>query len=257
MDLGLQGRVALVSGATRGIGREIARTLIDEGARLAICARGREGLDAAAEELQAAGGEVFAAPCDVRKRGEVEAFVDGAANALGGIDILINNVGGSAGGTLLESSDEEWEETFQLNVFHAVRTTRAALPHMQKRGGGAVVIITSISGAKPAPRAQYGSAKAAENFLAGALALELAESNVRVNAVAPGSIYFSGGGWQRFHREHAERFDDFVRREFPAQRLGSPQEVADVVAFLVSDRARWINGAVIPVDGAQGRPSVM
>lgn len=256
MDLNLKGRAALVSGASRGIGRAIADALADEGVHLGLCARGREGLDGAAAELRARGVQVFAQTCDVRQRDEVEAFVTAAAEALGGVDIVVNNVGGSAGGLLEDSEDEEWEETFQLNLFHAVRTTRAALPHMRERGGGAVVIITSISGAKPAPRAQYGCAKAAENFLAGALALELADANVRVNAVAPGSIFFPGGGWEHFRAEREERFADFVQREFPCGRLGSPQEVADVVAFLVSDRARWINGAVVPVDGAQGRPSV-
>lgn len=246
----------MVSGASRGIGRAIANVLAEEGVNLSICARGQEGLDEAAAELRTRGVEVFAQTCDVRRRGEIEAFVAAAAAELGGMDIVVNNVGGSAGGLLEDSTDEEWEETFQLNLFHAVRTTRAALPHMRARGGGAVVIITSISGAKPAPRAQYGCAKAAENFLAGALALELADANVRVNAVAPGSIFFPGGGWERFRAEETERFDDFVQREFPGERLGSPREVADVVAFLVSDRAGWINGAVVPVDGAQGRPSV-
>ena len=146
-------------------------------------------------------------------------------------------------------------ETFDLNVFHAVRTTRAALPYMRQRGGGAVVIVSSISGWKPGPKSQYGSAKAAEIFLAGALALELAECGVRVNTVAPGSIFFSGGGWARFQEEQPEHFAQFVKREFPAGRLGTPEEVADVVAFLVSERANWINGAMIPVDGAQGRPT--
>ena len=256
MELGLRDRVALVTGASRGIGLSIAHSLVSEGTRLGICARGEQGLAEATQALRDAGGEVFAQVCDVRERDGVGAFVKGAAESLGGIDIVVNNVGGSAGGSLLDSSDSEWEETFQLNLFHAVRTTRAALPYLRAGGGGSVVIITSISGAKPAPRAQYGCAKAAENFLARALAIELAEYDVRVNAVAPGSVMFPGGGWQRFSDERPQEFANFVQGEFPSKRLGSPQEVADVVTFLVSDRARWINGAVVPVDGAQGRPSV-
>ena len=118
-----------------------------------------------------------------------------------------------------------------------------------------MVIVSSISGWKPGPQAQYGAAKAAENFLAGALALELAASEVRVNAVAPGSIFFPGGGWERFKEEQPEEFAGFEARELPAGRLGRPEEVADVVAFLVSERANWVNGAMIPVDGAQGRPA--
>ena len=156
-------------------------------------------------------------------------------------------MGGAAGEqSLIETTDEDWAETFDLNVFHAVRTTRAALPSMRQRGGGAVVIVSSISGWKPGPKSQYGSAKAAEIFLAGALAQELAECGVRVNAVAPGSIFFPGGGWARFQQDQPEHFAQFVDREFPAGRLGTPEEVADVVAFLVSERANWINGAMIP-----------
>jgi 3-oxoacyl-[acyl-carrier protein] reductase len=156
---------------------------------------------------------------------------------------------------LLESTPEDWLRTFDLNLFHAVRAARAVVPHMQQRGGGSIVIISSISGGKPAPRGQYGSAKAAEIFLAGALAWELAPDRIRVNAVSPGSILFPGGGWDRFQSQNADRYAEFERREFPWGRLGHPEEVADVVAFVLSPRANWINGANIPVDGAQGRPN--
>jgi 3-oxoacyl-[acyl-carrier protein] reductase len=126
---------------------------------------------------------------------------------------------------------------------------------MQIRGGGSAVSIASISGWKPAPRAQYGAAKAGEIFLAGALAWELAPHRIRVNTISPGSIMFSGGGWDRIRASQPDRFAEFERREFPWQRLGTPEEIADVVVFVLSERASWINGANIPVDGAQGRPS--
>jgi 3-oxoacyl-[acyl-carrier protein] reductase len=126
---------------------------------------------------------------------------------------------------------------------------------MQQRGGGSIVSIASISGWKPGPKAQYGATKAGEIFLAGALAWELAPQRIRVNTVSPGSIMFQGGGWERFRAEQSERFAEFERREFPWGRLGTPEEVADVVVFLLSERAAWINGANIAVDGAQGRPS--
>lgn len=255
MDLGLGGKVALVTGGSRGIGRSIALTLAAEGCKLALCARGTAALEQVLGEVQAVGAEAIGRVADVRSRGEVEAFVEAAADEFGAIDIVVNNVGGSSGGaSLLETDDEDWAQTFDLNLFHAVRVTRAALPHLQQ-GGGAVVIVSSISGWKPGPQAQYGAAKAAENFLAGALALELAASGVRVNAVAPGSIFFPGGGWERFKEEQPEEFAGFEARELPAGRLGRPEEVADVVAFLVSERANWVNGAMIPVDGAQGRPA--
>ena len=256
MDLGLADKVALVTGGSRGIGRSIALALAGEGCKVAICARGEEPLARALQELQARGVEAIAAVADVRSQPQIEAVVAPCVAELGGVDILINNVGGSAGGaSLLDSTDEDWAETFDLNLIHAVRATRVVLPYMRERGGGAVVIVSSISGWKPGPRAQYGSAKAAEIFLAGALALELAEYNVRVNAVAPGSIYFPGGGWERFREENPEAFARFEEREQPAGRLGAPEEVADVVAFLVSQRACWVNGAMIPIDGAQGRPA--
>lgn len=255
MDLGLRGKKALITGGSRGIGRCIARALAAEGCDIGICARGSEELEEARKEIEAAGVGVYVAQADITRPADVLAFVDGAAVALGGVDILVNNAGGSAGGTLLEAEDEDWYRTFDLNLMHAVRATRAAVPHMRRAGGGAVCTIASISGWKPGPRTQYGAAKAAEIFLAGGLAWELASDNIRVNAVAPGSIYFAGGGWERFAGEKKEEYERFRRREFPAQRLGRPEEVADVVAFVVSERGGWVNGAMVPVDGGQGRPS--
>ena len=255
MNLDLEGKVALVTGGSRGIGRSVALTLAAEGCKLALCARGAEVLKQTLGEVRAVGVEAIGRVADVRSREAVEAFVEAAVAEFGTIDIVVNNVGGAAGGAnLLETDDEDWMETFDLNLFHAVRMTRAALPHLQQ-GGGAVVIVSSISGWKPGPKSQYGAAKAAENFLAGALALELAASGVRVNSVAPGSIFFPGGGWEDFKEEQPAEFARFEARELPAGRLGRPEEVADVVAFLVSERANWVNGAMIPVDGAQGRPA--
>ena len=255
MDLGLRGKKALVTGGSRGIGRCIALALAAEGCEVGICARGADTLEATRKEIEDAGVRAFAAQADITRPEDVKAFVDDGAKALDGLDILVNNAGGSAGGALLEADDDDWYRTFDLNLFHAVRATRAAVPHMRRSGGGSVCIVASISGWKPGPRTQYGAAKAAEIFLAGGLALELAEDNIRVNTVAPGSIYFSGGGWERFAGDSPGEYERFRRREFPAQRLGKPEEVADVVAFLVSRRGVWINGAMVPVDGGQGRPS--
>ena len=255
MDLGLSGKVAVVTGGSRGIGRAIALRLAAEGAHVAICGRTPETLNETLRELHRLGVEAHAVVADVVKAGEVERFVDESAAALGGLDLAAANVGGTSGGKLLASSPEDWVKTFDLNLFHAVRTIRASVPHMQRRGGGSAVSISSISGWKPAPRAQYGAAKAGEIFLAGALAWELAPHRIRVNTVSPGSIMFSGGGWDRFRNIQPDGFAEFERREFPWGRLGTPEEVADVVAFVLSERATWVNGANIAVDGAQGRPS--
>lgn len=255
MDLGLTGRVGLVTGGSRGIGRAIALRLAAEGVKVSICGRTADTLDATRAELDAFGIASHGVVADVTSPGEVERFVDESAAALGGADLLVANVGGTAGQDLLASTAEDWVRTFDLNLFHAVRAIRAAVPHMQRAGGGSIVSIASISGWKPGPRAQYGAAKAGEIFLAGALAWELGPQRIRVNTVSPGSIMFPGGGWDRFRTERAERFAEFERREFPWGRLGTAEEVADVVVFLLSERAGWINGANIAVDGAQGRPS--
>lgn len=255
MDLGLAGKVGLVTGGSRGIGRAIALRLAAEGAHVGICGRTSETLRATVQELKDKGVHAHGVAADVTQPGEVERFVDEAAQALGGVDVVVANVGGSAGRGLLESTPEDWQTTFDLNLFHAVRTIRAAVPHMQQRGGGSAVSIASISGWKPAPTAQYGASKAAEIFLASSLAWDLAAHRIRVNTVSPGSIMFEGGGWDRFRSQQAERFAAFQQREFPWGRLGTPEEVADVVVFVLSERASWINGANIAVDGAQGRPS--
>ncbi len=255
MDLGLRGKVALVTGGSRGIGRATALRLAAEGCAVGICGRTAETVERTVAEIRAAGVTAHGVVADVTAPGEVERFVDESAAALGGLDALVANVGGSFGGSLLQSTPEDWRRTFDLNLFHAVRAVRAAVPHLRQRGGGSVVTIASISGWKPGPGAQYGTTKAAEIFLAGALAWELAPDRIRVNTVSPGSTIFPGGGWERFRAQRPERFAEFERRELPWGRLGAPEEIADVVVFLLSERARWVNGANIPVDGAQGRPS--
>lgn len=254
MDLGLRGKVALVTGGSRGIGRAIVERLAAEGCAIGICGRSPETLDRAAAQLRGAGTTVHAVVADVTAPGEVERFVDEAAAALGGVDVLVANVGGTAGGSLLESTAEDWTRTFDLNLFHAVRAIRAAVPHFEQRGGGSVVTIASVSGVKPGPRAQYGAAKAGEIFLAGALAWELAPKRIRVNTVSPGSIMFPGGGWAARQEREPEAFAAWIDRELPWGRLGTPEEVADVVTFVLSERATWVNGTHIAVDGAQGRP---
>lgn len=256
MDLGLQGKVVLVTGGSRGIGRAIAVQCAAEGAYVAICARTEAGLTDGLDLLRSYGTQVFGCVADVTRSDEVTRFLQTSAEALGGIDILIDNVGGSEGKGLIGSSDEEWSRTFDLNVFHAVRMSRAVVPYMQERGGGSIVIISSISGYKPSPSVQYGSAKAAEIFLSSALALELGPLQIRINTVCPGSTLFPGGGWERYQQRHPEQFEQFQREEFPLGRLATPEEVARVVTFVASPAGGWINGAMIPVDGGQQHPSV-
>lgn len=255
MDLGLTSHVAVVTGGTRGIGRAICKTLILEGCRVSLCARDRRAVNATVAELNAGGARARGDVADVTVPGEVERFIDATAAEVGEIHHLVANVGGTIGQGSLDATAEEWARTFDLNVGHAIRAIRAAVPHMRTPEECSIVIISSVSGSKPGPRAQYGAAKAAEIFLAGALARDLAPRRIRINAVSPGSILFPGGGWERFRQQNEARFDAFVQHEFPWHRLGTAQEVADVVAFVLSPRARWINGANIAVDGAQNNPS--
>jgi NAD(P)-dependent dehydrogenase (short-subunit alcohol dehydrogenase family) len=219
LDLGLGGKVAVVTGASRGIGRSIALRLAMEGADVGICGRTQATIDQTLAEIRAHNVRAHGVVADVTREGEVERFVEDVATELGGVDVAVANVGGSSGGELLASSVEDWAQTFDLNLFHAVRLIRASVPHMRSRGGGSAVSIASISGWKPAPRAQYGAAKAAEIFLASALAWELAPHRIRVNTVSPGSIMFTGGGWDRFRSTQPDRFAEFERREFPWGRL--------------------------------------
>jgi 3-oxoacyl-[acyl-carrier protein] reductase len=249
VDLGLRGKVALITGGSRGIGRMTALRLAEEGCDVAICARNAAGVERTAEELRAFGGRVHGIAADVTAAGEVERFVQESAAALGGVDLLVANVGGSAGGELLDSTPEDWLRTFDLNLFHAVRAIRAAVPHMQTRGGGSAVVISSISGWKTGPRTQYGSAKAAEIFLSSGLAWELGTQRIRVNTVSPGSTLFPGGGWDRTRSQDPERFRAFAQREFPWSRLGTPEEIADVIVFFATDDARYVTGQELLVDG--------
>ena len=253
MDLGLRGKVALVTAANRGIGLATAMGLAQEGCDIALCARRPALLAAAAERVRALGVRVAAIPADVLRPEEARRFVEEAAAQLGGVDILVSNAGKNVGRRLWEATEEDWRETFDYNVFQAVRLTRLVVPHMRARGGGCIVLISSISGWIPqlAGTAQYGASKAAQIFLAEPLALELARDRVRVNVVSPGSILFEGGGWDVRRVTEPEKFAAYETNGFPTGRLGSADEVADVVVFLASDRARWINGANIRVDGLE------
>jgi 3-oxoacyl-[acyl-carrier protein] reductase len=254
MDLRLGGKVALITGSSRGIGLATAHAFAAEGCRLMLSARSSEALQAAEAALRNTGATVASAVADVTHPDDAARLVQEAVAAFGGIDILVNNVGGSIGArTVAESTDEDWRATLEMNVLQTVRMMRLALPHMRDRPGAAVVNVASISGWSPqlAGSGQYGAAKAALIFDAERWALEFVPHGVRVNTVSPGSILVAGNGWDRYRAENPENYDDYVSHGFPMGRLGTGEEVADVIVFLASPRAHWINGRNIPVDGLE------
>ena len=253
MDLGLQKKVVMITGASRGLGRAMAEALGAEGARLALCARGAEALERAASELRAKGHEVDAQPVDVADPAACEQWVSGVARRMGGVDVLVNNAGGARLGLLKDLDEAAWQAAFQLNFFSAVRLARACAPLMEQRGGGAIVNISSIYGREAGGPITYNASKAAMISFTKTLSRELAPKGIRVNTVAPGSILYPGGNWEKAFKANPAFEKDFISHDFPAGRLGRPEEVAYAVVCLASPRASWITGACLPVDGAQGR----
>jgi 3-oxoacyl-[acyl-carrier protein] reductase len=256
MHLELTDKVAIVTGSSRGLGLASAMALATEGCRVTVCARGRERLDAAAAEVRALAGahdRVLAVPADLASQAGVAQVVTSTVEVFGGLDILVNNVGVARGSGITDTSDAEWQDAFDQTLFPAIRASRLAVPPMRRRGGGAIVMIASIWGRESGGRMTYNAVKASEISLAKSLAQQLARDNIRVNSVAPGSILFPGGSWDRRQREDPEGIAEFVRRELPFGRFGRSEEVGAVVAFLASPRASWISGASVPVDGCQSR----
>jgi 3-oxoacyl-[acyl-carrier protein] reductase len=259
MDLNLEGRVAIVTGSSRGLGLASATALVAEGCRVVVCARSSAQLSASADALrEVAGNEtrVTSVVADLSTVEGVEQVVTRAVEAYGGLDILVNNVGLARGTTIVETSDAEWTEAFDQTLFPAIRASRLAVPHMRRRGGGSIIMIASIWGRESGGRMTYNAVKAAEISLAKAMAQQLAKDNIRVNSVAPGSISFPGGSWFKRQQDDPQGMADFVSRELPFGRFGRPEEVGSVVAFLASPRASWISGASIPVDGCQSRSQI-
>lgn len=253
---GVRGKRVLVTGGTRGLGEQIVRLLVAEGAQVATCARTARDLEALELSLRGEdGGPLFTRALDVTEPERLERFVAASAKRLGGLDGVVACAGGSHGGGFERTDAADWAATWELNVGHAVRLVRAAIPHLRDAGGGSVVLISSISGWKPGPPIQYGVAKSAQIHLAASLARELGPDGIRVNAVSPGSMLIPGRRWDRMRREDPERFAGFAAAELPGGEPVAPQEVARVVAFLLSDWSSGVSGAHVPVDRAQNAPS--
>ena len=252
MDLGLRDRVAIVTGSSRGLGKAMATALSREGARVVLNGRTERTLQATSDELRAAGGVVEAVAADVTMESGCVSLVNRATEAFGQVDILVNNAGG---GTRVElmSSDADWSAVIDWMFWPVLRLSRLVTPGMRARRSGVIVMISSIYGRELGGSPAYQVVKSAELSLAKAMAKQLAPDNVRVLAVAPGSISFPGGSWWRRQQEDPEAMARFVAQEMPLGRFGRAEEVGDVIAFLCSERASLVTGACIPVDGCQGR----
>jgi 3-oxoacyl-[acyl-carrier protein] reductase len=249
MELELRGKRALVTGGSKGIGREIARCLVREGARVFVTARGEESLAAVKAEL---GVEVGAH--DVATEKGAKAAVAAAIAALGGLDVLVNNVGGSlSSGSFDKATAEQWAQVMDLNLNSAVWCSQAAVEHMAKSGGGSIVHVNSICGLEYCSSGPYTAAKAAMTGLTKEMGIDLAKHNIRVNGVAPGSIMFPGGSWDRRAKSKPEIIEQMIKHDLPFGRFGKPEEIAEVVTFVASSKASWMTGATIAVDGGQGR----
>ena len=251
MDLGLKGRVAAITGGTRGIGLAIAELLSSEGAHVAVCARSETSLDAVRNKGW------LAVAADMTREEDAQRFIDATTRRWGRLDILVNNVGGSlGGGGFTQSTVEQWRAVFDANVMSTLYASKAAIPHMKQAGWGRIIHIASVWGRESGGGSAYNSAKAAVISMSKSMAQDLAKDGILVNVVAPGSVWFPDGGWdKRMHADPA-KIEAFVKSDMPLGRFGKPEEVAAAVALLASDRAGLVTGACWAVDGSQGKSNI-
>ncbi len=246
MNLGLKGKNALITGASKGIGKSIVMKLAEEGSNVAICARGKDSLQATKKELIKKGINVFAQTCDIGNTKQFDAFLDAVKDTFGQVDILVNNV------SALSLGDEysDWETCINIDLLGSVRATRKVIPWMIESGSGNILFISSGSGLEAGSPPAYAAAKAAIISYSKTMAIQLAPKNIRVNTIAPGSIEFPGGLWELTKTENPPLYD-WALSSIPSGRLGTPDEVGNVAAFLVSPCASWVTGTCLCVDGGQ------
>jgi len=258
MDLGIKGKYALVTGGSHGIGRSIALALAEEGCNVAVCARNIRRIEETVIELKAKGVQSVGIPADVMILADIERVMKTIIDSWRTIHILVNNVGG--GGRwgrdeIEETSEDVWMDVYNKNALAAIRFSMKAIPFMRKQKWGRVVTISSIYGREGGGRPWFNMAKSAEISLMKTMAMNarLVRDGITFNTVAPGAIMIPDTGWEKERNRDPDGFRKMVESQFPLGRLGTPEEVANVVVFLCSEKASLVNGASIPVDGAEGK----
>jgi 3-oxoacyl-[acyl-carrier protein] reductase len=251
MDLGLKGKVAVVTGGSEGIGRASAIKFAQEGAHVAICARREKPLESTAAEIRRHGVEALPMAADMSKPADIERFMKAVADKFGRIDILVNNAGTSKRGAFLELTDDEWASDIELKVFGAIRCSRIAIPYMKKQGGGRIVNITISSAKQPGSQSYPTSvSRAAGLAITKALSKEFAADNILVNTVCIGKIK-SGQHERRYTKDNqtAEQYYATAAKEIPMRRVGEAEEAANVIVFLCSGAASYVTGTSVNLDG--------
>lgn len=258
MDLGLKGKYALITGGSHGIGRSTALALADEGCNVAICSRTTDRISKTIALIEKDGVDCIGIQADVMKKADIESVMNTVIHRWGTIHILVNNVGGGGrwGSEIVEETKEEvWIEVFEKNALAAIRFSMLAIPFMRRQKWGRVVTVTSIFGREGGGRPWFSMAKTAQTAMMKALALKhyLSKDNITFNSIAPGAIMIPETGWEKEVKEKPNETEELLKRDFPLERFGTPEEVANVITFICSEKASLINGASIPVDGGQSK----
>lgn len=258
MDLGLKGKYALITGGSHGIGRSTALALANEGCNVAICSRTTDRINKTIALINEKGVDSIGIQADVMRKADIESVMNAVINKWGTIHILVNNVGGGGrwGSEIVEEAKEEvWIEVFEKNALAAIRFTMLAIPFMRRQKWGRVITVTSIFGREGGGRPWFSIAKTAQTAMMKSLALKhyLSKDNITFNSIAPGAIMIPDTGWEKEVKEKPKEIEELLKRDFPLERFGTPEEVANVITFICSEKASLINGVSIPVDGGQSK----
>ncbi len=254
MDLGIEGKVALVTGGSRGLGKQAAMSLAKEGVHVVICARTESTLNETVEDIRKMGGHISGFVADISQTDERQKLYESVIEENGNIDILVNNAGGSVRGDIVSTTDQQWKDLLDLNLISAIEMSRLVIPEMKEKEWGRIINVASIWGREYGGGAAYMTTKAALIARTKNTALDYAKHGILVNCVAPGSIEFAGGSWDRFQQNQPQDVvEAFVSQNLPMGKFGWPEPVGDLITFLSSENLGILTGACINIDGGQSK----